>query len=144
MHLDTLQFSLVSKSSGFPRTKPSRANGRIVYHFSACLRKGENAKILALENWGIGDFSILRFFDFSIGFTIYDLRFTIGFTIYDLRFTIGFGGLADLGIGLAAGGSIGLGQLWIKAESEIECRQQGRRNSGGQGDLGVGRRHTRI
>ena len=73
---------------------------------------------------------ILRFFDW-----IYDLRFTI----YDW-----IEALADLGIGLAAGGSIGLGQLWIKAESEIECRQQGRRNSGGQGDLGVGRRHTQI
>ena len=102
-----------------------------------------------LENWGIGDFSILRFFDFSIGFTIYDLRFTIGlrhwriwamgewrffdssifrlkcwigaFRKLDLRFTIydWIEALADLGVG---GWRVDCSTLDFIAETQRLCR----------------------
>ena len=88
--------------------------------------KCENFGIGKSGHWRFFDSSILRFFDW-----IYDLRFTIGLRhwriwamgewrffdwIYDLRFTIydWIEALANLGNGLAAGGSIA--GLWILSQ----------------------------
>ena len=51
--------------------------------------KCENFGIGKSGHWRFFDSSILRFFDFSIGFTIYDLRLDLRFTIYDLRLDLG-------------------------------------------------------